>query len=113
MISNLEDMKIWVKALAEGTLLTPQMHAAQVSFTSPNASAYGLGVMNGGSLIGHSGEILGYNSSVYFNPKHQITMIVLINRYPAKDEGVADKILFELVKILGPSIKKLAANTKV
>lgn len=104
MISNLDDMKIWVKALAEGTLLTPEMHQQQVSFVSPNTPQYGLGVMNGGIVIGHSGEILGYNSSVYFAPKNEVTIIVFINRYPSKDEGAADMVMADLVKIVGPLV---------
>lgn len=106
MVSNLEDMKIWVKALANGTLLTPEMHQAQITFLSPNTRAYGLGIMNGGIVIGHSGEIFGYNSSVYFSPKTDMTMIVFVNRYPAYEEGVSDKILIELIKILNPILEK-------
>ncbi|MCX5971244.1 MAG: serine hydrolase [Coprothermobacterota bacterium] len=102
MISNLDDMKTWVAALAKGTLLTPEMHQQQISFASPNTSQYGLGVMNGNIVIGHSGEILGYNSSVYFAPKSEATIIVLINRYPSKDEGASDRVLTDLVKIISP-----------
>jgi D-alanyl-D-alanine carboxypeptidase len=105
MISNLDDMKNWVKALAEGTLLTPLMHQQQVTFGPPNTPQYGLGVMNGSIVIGHSGEILGYNSSVYFDPKSQVTIIVFINRYPSRDEGAADKVMADLVQIVGPLVK--------
>jgi D-alanyl-D-alanine carboxypeptidase len=83
MISNLDDMKIWVKALAEGTLLTPEMHQEQVSFAPPNSSSYGLGVMNGGIVI-----------------------IVFFNRYPSKEEGASDMLLADLAHIVFPLIEK-------
>lgn len=110
MISNLDDMKVWAKALAQGTLLTPAMHREQVTFAPPNTPSYGLGVMNGGIVIGHSGEILGYNSSVYFDPGSEATIIVLFNRYPSRDEGASDMVLGDLAKIIKPMLETPPAD---
>jgi len=107
MVSNLDDMKTWVAALAKGTLLTPEMHRQQVSFAPPNTSQYGLGVMNGNIVIGHSGEILGYNTSVYFAPQSEATIIVFISRYPSKNEGASDSVLSDLLKIIRPFLTTL------
>lgn len=102
MISDLADMKTWVHALATGELLSPETHAEQMKFEAPNTKNYGLGVMNGGILIGHSGEITGYNSCVYTAPGgNGATIIVFLNRYPSKIEGVSDQFMLELAKQLG------------
>jgi D-alanyl-D-alanine carboxypeptidase len=108
MISDLMDIKTWLQALASGALLSPEMHAEQLTFTSPNTTNYGLGVMNGGILIGHSGEIPGYNSSAYTQlGGNGTTIIVLTNRYPSKIEGVSDQFMIEIFRIITDLIHKM------
>ena len=46
MVSTLGDLKIWMKAIVTGKLLSKRMHAAQLQFSAPNTASYGLGVMN-------------------------------------------------------------------
>jgi D-alanyl-D-alanine carboxypeptidase len=97
MISDLMDVKTWLNTLATGMLLSPEMHKEQLTFTSPNTPSYGLGVMNGGILIGHSGEITGYNSSAYTQiGGNGTTIIVMLNRYPSKIEGVSDQVMMAI-----------------
>jgi len=98
MVSTLGDLRIWARALATGKLLSRRMHAAQLKFSAPNTVSYGLGVMNApGVAFGHSGEVPGYNSSMYYLPSLKATSITLINRYPSVIEGAADQINFALV----------------
>jgi len=106
IISNLDDLKIWAQALATGKLLSKQMHAEQVKFSAPNTKSYGLGVMNAGIALGHSGEVPGYNSSMYYFPSSKSTSITLINRYPSSVEGAADNINFTLVNTMAPELFK-------
>ena len=107
MISDLMDIKTWLQALASGTLLSPEMHREQLTFASPNTSGYGLGVMNGGIFIGHSGEITGYNSSAYTQAGgNGATIIVFINRYPSKIEGAADQFTSAIVKVIEDMIQR-------
>ncbi|MFZ4441211.1 MAG: serine hydrolase domain-containing protein, partial [Syntrophales bacterium] len=106
MISDLMDMKTWLQALASGTLLSPEMHKEQLTFAYPNTSSYGLGVMNGGMFIGHSGEITGYNSSAYTQTGgNGATIIVFTNRYPSKIEGAADQFTSEIINIISDLIQ--------
>jgi D-alanyl-D-alanine carboxypeptidase len=101
MISDLMDIKTWLQALASGELLSPEMHKEQLTFASPNTSSYGLGVMNGGIFIGHSGEITGYNSSAYTQAGgNGATIIVFTNRYPSKIEGAADQFTSAILKAI-------------
>jgi D-alanyl-D-alanine carboxypeptidase len=103
MVSDLADIKIWLKALSDGELLSPEMHKEQLAFAPPNTASYGLGVMNATPLIGHSGEITGYNSAAYTRPvTNDVTVIVFLNRYRSKVEGVSDQFLGEVVRVLEP-----------
>ena len=97
MVSNLDDLKIWAQALATGKLLSKQMHAEQIKSTAPNTQGYGLGIMIAGHGLGHSGEVPGYNSSMYYFATVNSTSIVLINRYPSTIEGAADEINTALI----------------
>ena len=101
MVSTLSDLKIWMEALADGTLLSDQMHAAQLNFSAPNTAEYGLGVMgSGGVAFGHSGEVPGYNTAMYYVPGMDATSITTMNRYPNTVEGAVDQINWVLVAIM-------------
>ncbi|MHB8770941.1 MAG: serine hydrolase domain-containing protein [Syntrophales bacterium] len=107
MISDLMDLKTWLRALASGALVSPEMQKERMTFGPPNTPNYGLGIMNGGIVIGHSGEITGYNSSAYTQPGgNGATIIVLLNRYPSKVEGVSDQILAEVGKAIADLIER-------
>ena len=101
MISTLDDLNIWIKAIMTGEVLSPAMHAEQLNFSAPNTESYGLGVMNGGgAMVGHSGEVPGYNSSMYFLPQLGAISITLINRYPSAVEGAADQVNLALIQAM-------------
>jgi len=89
------------EALGTGKLVSKEMHAEQVKFSAPNTASYLLGVMNASNVfLGHSGEIPGYNSSMYYSPGSKAMSISLINRYPSVIEGAADQINFALVETM-------------
>jgi D-alanyl-D-alanine carboxypeptidase len=106
VISDLEDLKKWVKALADGTLVSARMHEEQVKFSAPNTEHYGLGINNAVFLVGHSGEVLGYNSNAYTQPGVDgATIVIFINRYPCSEEGVSDQVMISMLNVLGDKIK--------
>ena len=85
MISNLEDLRIWAKALATGELLTDEMHAEQLDWVEVPELAnvegkYGLGIMSLAGFQGHNGAIFGYNSTVLYLPEDDATIVVLANK---------------------------------
>lgn len=76
MISNFADMKIWAKAVAEGSLLSEKMKKERFAWIGDH---YGFCVMKAGTWIGHPGSISGYNSHVLYHPGKKMTLIILTN----------------------------------
>lgn len=108
MISNINDLKIWGRALGTGVLLSDSMQAERMKFFAgfPEASnlSYGLGILNVDGFIGHDGSIPGYHTSVYYSNEHNALIIVSVNEF-GKPGGEADRIFTGLIKVLYPDLK--------
>jgi D-alanyl-D-alanine carboxypeptidase len=83
MVSTLDDMRIWARALAAGTLLTPEIQRQRLDTTVPmnpqKTAFYGLGIFNAAGWIGHSGSIFGYQTVALYLPQTQTTVVFFIN----------------------------------
>lgn len=83
MISTLDDLFVWVRALATGALLSPATQHEREQFlsapTEGDGSLYSLGVENQNGWIGHNGNIVGYQSYAYFLPPGNKTLVMLVN----------------------------------
>lgn len=97
LISDIADLKIWAKEIAEGNLL---------SATSKNerylmgvaGSGYGFGVEMIMDLFGHSGGITGWNSMVFYDKTKKITIITHTNSIDDQPAGYAFQ---QFAKVLG------------
>jgi len=80
MISTLGDLRIWAKALATGTLLSPatQQLRLQTIEIQPGVR-YGLGITEINGFFGHTGGILGYGTAVFYLPEADATFVVISN----------------------------------
>jgi D-alanyl-D-alanine carboxypeptidase len=99
-ISTLGDLTIWAHALALGTLLSPAMHAEQLTWVSTGAGGprYGLHVTDFFGIIGHDGALPGFQSFMGYVPDKRATLVILTNVYPDLHcGGPAD----ELAKLVG------------
>ncbi|HEU5431888.1 MAG TPA: serine hydrolase domain-containing protein, partial [Thermomicrobiales bacterium] len=105
MISALDDLRVWAKALAVGTLLSPAMQRERLTwnrFASPSFDVgYGLGVLQINGLIGHNGGILGYSSWMLYDPDSGFTLVAVTNR-AATEGGTADPIFYGIARLLLP-----------
>lgn len=115
MISNLDDLKVWAKALADGRLLSETAHEEQLTWVDmPGMAAiggqYGLGISSVAGFLGHNGEILGYNSVMYYLPSRDATIIVLLNKCYPGQASVADEIFVGIAKILFPDQMPVASH---
>ena len=84
MISTLSDLKVWAKALATGTLLTPATQAlrlkTRVLVPSPQLTArYGLGIASFNGFLGHDGSVFGYGTTILYLPAKDATIVGLSN----------------------------------
>lgn len=84
MISNLEDLHAWVKALATGELVSKQMHQAQLTWIDvPGGRGEiksGLGIEEEFGYLGHNGSNPGYQSDMKYLPDKDATIVVLFNK---------------------------------
>jgi D-alanyl-D-alanine carboxypeptidase len=80
VVSTLDDLHRWARALALGTLLdrTLQQERLQWVQTGTPGLEYGLGIARFyGNLIGHDGAIFGYESMMVYSQTLQTTIVVL------------------------------------
>lgn len=96
MLSSTRDELIWVRELSENQdgLLTPETFAQRITDTTEGSvagipSEYGYaiyympGLGAGGTLLGHSGAISGYTSSVFYDPGLDIAFGLNLNAFDA------------------------------
>ena len=80
VVSNARDLVVWSQALADGSLLSAARHADQLTpVLASSVEAYGLGAQKFGGWVGHSGEMAGFEASMYTRPGVG-TIVVLINK---------------------------------
>jgi D-alanyl-D-alanine carboxypeptidase len=105
MISTLDDLRVWAKALATGVLLKPETQAVRLRFGAladgSGLSGYGLGVAKFGDFIGHSGVTVGYTTGILYLPDADATLVVEGNQSSMFSNG-ATEVLLALAKHLFP-----------
>ena len=105
MISTLEDLRVWVKVLATGSLLSPATQAERLTFrpftTGNEGASYGLGIINYSGFLGHYGMIFGYTTTAFHLPEADAT-IVLWGNQSSNSSMAATEIFLELAKHLYP-----------
>ncbi|GLI27331.1 beta-lactamase [Agromyces rhizosphaerae] len=87
-ISNLEDLRVWSRALATGVLLSEQSASAQWATVPRGTSAeswesYGLGASEFGPMRGIASEIPGSLTAAYADPETGLTVVVALNNSTA------------------------------
>jgi D-alanyl-D-alanine carboxypeptidase len=87
MISTVDDLLVYGRALGTGEGLLPSEQQAERlnSFPGdevpPNSAerAYGLGLGREYGWLGHTGELPGFNTAVYYHPELDATVVVEVN----------------------------------
>lgn len=105
IVSNLRDMKIWLKALANGALLTPEMQNQRLQFiTASETTSYGLGIMRAYGFLGHIGGMPGYLSVAFYNPEKDCTIIMVYNSSLISPSIYLGIHCYSLIDILYPEL---------
>jgi D-alanyl-D-alanine carboxypeptidase len=97
MVSAVDDLLIYGQALGTGEgLLPPKQQTERLhSFVrdlQPNPDlAYGLGLVTDSGWVGHSGELPGFTTTVYYHPALDATMVVEVNSDISSGDCPADQ----------------------
>jgi D-alanyl-D-alanine carboxypeptidase len=104
MISTLEDLRIWARALATGTLLTPASQQQREQFLpAPDEGegvVYGFGMTDNNGWRGHDGNVLGYVTYPFYLPDQQMTLVVLLNSSVDVLDSVA--VMQAITRVISP-----------
>jgi D-alanyl-D-alanine carboxypeptidase len=112
MISTLEDLHTWARALATGALLRPAQQRQRLTWNPYSAAAshgfgrYGLGVSDLVGFIGHDGGILGFNTVMRYLRATHATVVVIANSCDVMSRGSvepAGDLFPQIVKIAFPA----------
>jgi len=113
LISDRDDLKVWTRALGEGTLLSPEMQQERLTWApygSPTAR-YGLGIGYYNGWIGHTGSLPGYNTGAYYLPSKKAVLVIQTNTDipriitpgpPRVQEEPVNAVFREIAKIVTP-----------
>jgi len=106
MISDMADMKRWVKAYVTGTTNSAATQKARLTClpTGEGNLSFGLGIGCSAGWYGYTGGITGYNTGAYYMPVTGATIIVFVNSQREKPfPGVANAIFRDIAKIVAPN----------
>lgn len=92
VISTLDDLHVWSRALATGALLEPEVWAeAQANpvpfvfeggYNGPGQWRHGLGFVESGGFFGKEGSQPGYESTGMYSPARQTAIVMVSTRQP-------------------------------
>ena len=112
-VSTVRDLAVWARALATGQLLGKSTRLAQLDWVATGAPfehgtgtlRYGLGVADFGGLIGHNGQIPGFQAIAVYHPEHETAIVVVTNIMSspiavAGGEQPADTIGYALASLI-------------
>ncbi|MBW2544433.1 MAG: beta-lactamase family protein [Deltaproteobacteria bacterium] len=105
MISDMYDMKKWVKAYVAGSTNSEAIQKERLECvdTGRENMGFGLGIGCTGGWYGYTGGIEGYNTAAYYLPEEDATIIAFVNSQREKPSpGVANSIVRDITKILFP-----------
>ncbi|WP_449373180.1 serine hydrolase domain-containing protein [Arthrobacter psychrolactophilus] len=79
MVSTMDDLLVYGRALGTGQgLLNSEAQIARLS-SFPEGGGYGLALGCIDGWVGHTGELPGYNTSVFYETGSDTTVVVLVN----------------------------------
>jgi D-alanyl-D-alanine carboxypeptidase len=79
IVSTLDDMLVWGRALATGQGFLDEETAVERLEAIPEEGGYGFGMGCLSGWVGHTGDIPGYNATVYHHTASDTTVVVLVN----------------------------------
>lgn len=107
MISTLSDLRLYARALVNGTFLKPATQQARLQGQNidgdPAFVKYGQGIVQLGKFYGHNGTIFGFSSEMWYLPEKDAVIVVNVNRLDIDDQSKSADIFFKVAKVLFPN----------
>lgn len=106
MISDMADMKRWVKAYVTGTTNSAATQKERLACipTGVGNLSFGLGIGCSAGWYGYTGGITGYNTGAYYMPATGVTIIAFVNSQVEKPfPGVTNAIFRDIARIVTPN----------
>jgi D-alanyl-D-alanine carboxypeptidase len=105
MVSTLEDLRRWGKALGKGQLIGSRLQKTRLEHSRPASRGpeydrYGLGIGELKGWWGHTGEGLGYQAATFYDPKTGAVISVLVNS--SQHTNVATEVFKALADVVHP-----------
>jgi CubicO group peptidase (beta-lactamase class C family) len=87
LVSTLDDLAVWGRALGRGELLSKESFNRQIQMiptdscpTCPEYDGYGMGIGELNGWLGHTGDYIGYQALVMYDPLTEATVVILVNQ---------------------------------
>jgi D-alanyl-D-alanine carboxypeptidase len=101
LISTMDDLLVYGRALGTGHgLLGEQAQRERLTSFQPPESGYGLGFGCIDGWVGHTGELPGYNTTVYYDTTSDTTVVVQVNSDIASGDCPESPVLADDPKTL-------------
>ena len=103
MVSNMEDMRRWVKLYVTGKTNGPKTQRARLECLpiGDGDGGFGLGVGCSNGWYGYTGGLPGYNTANFHFPEKDITIVAWVTvQADAPKPGVANAIFRDIAKIM-------------
>lgn len=108
MISDLEDLRLYTRALCRGDLLKADTQAQRLQPTrlenEPEFVGYGEGLARLGQFCGHNGTIFGFSTEVWYLPEADATFVVSVNRLDLDDKSKSFNTFALVSRLLFPTL---------
>jgi D-alanyl-D-alanine carboxypeptidase len=90
IVSTLEDMLTWARALGTGSLVGPQLQQQRMDRSRPATNGplydrYGLGIGLRNGWWGHTGFGIGFTAAAFYDPRTGSSIAVLVNATPSRE----------------------------
>ena len=103
LISTLDDLHVWGRALCAGGLLSPALQAARQVPThledEPAFVGYGIGLARLGRFCGHNGTIFGFSSELWVLPERDAVIVVSVNRLDLNDASQSFAVFARVARV--------------
>jgi D-alanyl-D-alanine carboxypeptidase len=101
IISDIHDIKIYLRALGNGKFYSPKMQEARKQWAITHGNLkYGLGMFSIDGFLGHNGGIPGFTNFSAYSPEKDCSIIVMYNTQ-RQGNDVPDNLAQRLLRVAG------------